>query len=169
MCGILAVIGGYRYKEIPDALIERGPDDYGIYQDELVQLIQTRLEITPCEIHLPYQLNNLVLLFNGEIYNWKELSEELNAENEYEVILKAFKRYGADFREQLDGQFTILIYDKDAGMIYIYQDDFKIHALYKTKYNDSFIYASNLRSFPEVKFDAIQTKGYGNISTATVL
>lgn len=169
MCGILAVIGEYRYSEIPEALLERGPDDAGIYQDEHVQLIQTRLEITPCKVQLPFQLNNLVLLFNGEIYNWKELAEELNAENEYEVILKAFKRYGADFREQLDGQFTILIYDKDSGMIYIHQDDFKIHALYHSEYNGSFIYASNLRSMPEVKFRAIQTKGYGNISTATVL
>ena len=55
MCGIIACIGDYRYKEIPQALIERGRDDNGIYEDNQVQLIQTRLEITKCKVKLPYQ------------------------------------------------------------------------------------------------------------------
>jgi len=48
MCGIVAIYGDYRYKEIPNALIERGRDGQGIYQDDYVQLMQTRLEITKC-------------------------------------------------------------------------------------------------------------------------
>jgi asparagine synthase (glutamine-hydrolysing) len=162
MCGILAVVGDYRYEEIPSALLERGPDDSGIYEDEHVQLMQTRLEITKAKVQLPFQTDRHVLLFNGEIYNWKAFG----GMNEFQSIINAYLN---DMMEDLDGQFSIIIYDKVNHTIKYFQDMFKIHVVYKTEYKGSTIYASNLRSLPEVKFKEISMKGYGNISTAEVL
>ena len=164
MCGIIACIGDYRYKEIPQALIERGRDDNGIYEDNQVQLIQTRLEITKCKVKLPYQWGGYVLLFNGEVYNWKELG----GENEYQSILMAFKKYGTNLSYYLDGQFYIIIYEI-GGTIYHFQDNFKIHTVYHIKYKGSDIYSSNIRSLPEIKFKELQHQGFGNITTAKVL
>jgi asparagine synthase (glutamine-hydrolysing) len=162
MCGIICVVGKYRYKEIPKALIERGRDDNGIYEDEYVQLIQTRLEITKCDVQLPYQDDRYVLLFNGEVYNWAEFG----GANEYESIIEAFC---SDKMDQLDGQFYIIIYDKFNNTLHHYQDDFKIHTVYNTNYHHSEIYASNLRSLPQIEFNKIQHQGFGNITTAAVL
>ena len=161
MCGILAVIGDYRYKEIPEALIERGRDDQGVYQDDHVQLMQTRLEITPCKVKLPFQHKGMVLLFNGEIYNWRELSEEVGGNNEYEVIINSFIRWGNDLHLHLDGQFYIIIYNPNnpEQKVYHFQDPFKIHTVYYDKFEGSEIYASNLRSLPEIKLKEPQHHG----------
>lgn len=165
MCGILAVIGKHRYKEIPQALIERGRDSQGIYENEHVQLIQTRLEITKCDIELPYQNDRYVLLFNGEIFNW----QELGGSNEYESILKAYSTDKDKLREVLDGQYFILIYDKETNRISIFNDEFKINAAYYTYYDESMIISSNIASLPVINYNKFSKKGYGNISTAKVL
>lgn len=154
MCGILAIYGDYRYKEIPKALIERGRDGQGMYQDEFVQLIQTRLEINKCDIELPYQTDKYVLLFNGEIYNYKEF-----ADNEYQAILNAYE-YGGE----LDGQYAIIIYNKETKELTTLVDGFGINCLYRDDYNGSRFYSSNLRSLPRVQFDKEQLRGYGNVT-----
>ena len=164
MCGILAVFGDYRYKEIPLALVERGRDSQGVYQDEHCQLIQTRLEITPCDIELPYKQDGYVLLFNGEVYNWQEFGG-----NEYEAIVNAFKRFGTDLHNHLDGQFRIIIYNTTTRERHHFKDDFSIHALYYIRHKGNDIYASNLRSLPMAEFKQTQPRGYGNVTTATVL
>jgi asparagine synthase (glutamine-hydrolysing) len=160
MCGIIASIGEYRYKEIPEALIERGRDDSGIYQDEYVQLIQTRLHITGGKVKLPYEWNDYVLLFNGEIYNWKELG----GENEYQSILMAYHR-DENMDEVLDGQYAIIIYNKRDNECEYFLDKHRIHTLYY----DNDIYSSNLRSLPSIEFNKIQSRGYGNITKQRVL
>ncbi len=165
MCGIIAVIGSYRYSEIPKALIERGRDSQGIYEDEFVQLIQTRLEITPCKIDLPFQTDRYVLLFNGEIYNW----QEFGGLNEFESIIKGFEKYGNDFESQLDGQFFILIYDKLTQNIVTFNDEFKINSCWYIRLDESLILASNLRSLPKIKFKEMSLNGYGNITNAKIL
>lgn len=165
MCGIIAVLGDYRYKEIPKALIERGRDDNGIYEDKHVQLIQTRLEITPCKVKLPYEWDDYVLLFNGEIYNW----EELGGENEYQSILIGFKNHDFNLQHHLDGQFYIIIYRKSDNSLHHFQDNFKIHTVYYDRFEGSEIYSSNLRSLPQIKLKQPQHQGFGNITTAKVL
>lgn len=164
MCGILAVIGKYRYKKIPEALIERGRDGSGMYEDENVQLIQTRLHITGGEIVLPYQTERYVLLFNGEIYNYRNYDK-----NEYAAIIKAYEQHGSKLNKKLDGQFFILIYDKKSSDIIMYNDEFSIQGAYAIDFKNSVIISSNLRSLPEIKFKQKQERGYGNVSMATVL
>lgn len=165
MCGVIAVVGKFRYSEIPKALIERGRDDNGIYQDDNVQLIQTRLTITPCEIQLPFQIDRYVLLYNGEVYNWKDFG----GVNEYESIIKGFEKHGYDLTGLLDGQYFILIYDKTTGDVYKFNDQFKIQSAWYVYHEDSLIIASNLRSLPNIKFKHEQHRGYGNITNARIL
>jgi len=165
MCGILASFGGYKYKDIPSALIERGRDSQGIYQDDYAQLIQTRLEITPCNIELPFKRNDKVLLFNGEVYNWKEFG----GANEFESILIAFERYGDNLVEHLDGQFYIIIYDTNKKLHYHFHDPFNIHCVYHLRHEFSDVYSSNIRSLPKIKFNKLQHQGFGNITTAKFL
>lgn len=165
MCGIICVVGKYRYKKIPKALIERGKDDSGIYQDDYVQLIQTRLQITGGKVKLPYEWDDYVLLFNGEVYNWMDFG----GSNEYESILMGVKQYGKDLGKYLDGQYYIIAYNKKDLKFYTFQDEFKIHVVYHTKYKDSDIHASNLRSLPKIEFNEIQHRGYGNITKQRVL
>lgn len=161
MCGILAIQGKHRYKEIPEALIERGRDSQGMYQDEYAQLIQTRLHITGGDVQLPYQQEEFVLLFNGEIYNYKTF-----ADNEYKAIIEAYK---SDRMNELDGQYAIIIYNKETHLMDVYLDELRIHALYMDEYNGSTIYSSNLRSLPKLEYDKYQHRGYGNITKQRVL
>lgn len=161
MCGILAVLGDYRYKDIPDALRERGRDSEGMYQDEHVQLMQTRLHITGGDINLPYQDEDYVLLFNGEIYNYKTF-----ADSEYQAILTAYR---FDKMHELDGQYAIIIYNKKKNVTDVYLDEMRIHTLYKINYKGSTIYSSNLRSLPELEFNKKQSRGYGNVTKCEVL
>lgn len=161
MCGILATLGNYRYKEIPKALIERGRDAQGIYEDDFAQLIQTRLEITKCNVELPYQQDIYTLLFNGEIYNYKDFGS-----NEWEAIINAFKDGRID---DLDGQYAIIIYNKQTHNLHYYIDEFNIHALYYDEIDGNKFISSNLRSLPRIEFNKSQLRGYGNVAKQRVL
>lgn len=176
MCGILAVIGKYRYDKIPEALIERGRAGSGIYEDDHVQLIQTRLQITGNdEIPLPLQWENWVLLFNGQIYNYKQLNEKFLPDNkflfdsDFETIIQGFPKYGADWINLFDGQFFIFLYNKTTHKYYTFTDELKIRTAYKVQYQDSTIISSNLRSLPEMKFNKFPSRGYGNVTNAIEL
>ena len=161
MCGILAVVGKYRYTEVPKALIERGRDGNGIFENEHVQLIQTRLHITGEKKVLPFQTDKYVLLFNGEIYNYKDY-----ANCEYQAILNAFKQGKL---KELDGQFAIIIYNKITNKMTIALDELRINSLVYTNHENSLIIASNIRSLPNIKIENINLKGYGNVSNSKFL
>lgn len=176
MCGIISVIGDYRYKEIPQALIERGRDGNGVYEDEHVQLIQTRLQITGNdEMKLPVQTDDWVLLFNGQIYNYKELNKrflymyDFKYDSDFETILYGFEKYGNIFIDMLDGQFAIFLYNKKTQQHHFFRDELAIRTVYKLEYQGSTIYSSNLRSLPEIKFNQLPTRGYGNVTNAIEL
>jgi asparagine synthase (glutamine-hydrolysing) len=176
MCGILAVIGDYRYKEIPQALIERGRDANGIYEDEHVQLIQTRLQITgKDEIKLPLETDNWVLLFNGQIFNYKEINEkflydvDFKYDSDFETIIHGFWKYGTDLFKLFEGQYAIFLYNKKTQEHYFFRDELAIRTVYKLEYEGSTIYSSNLRSLPEIKFEKLPTRGYGNVTNAELL
>lgn len=175
MCGILASVGKYRFDRIPDALLDRGVDDYGIYSDEHVQLIQTRLQITGKQkINLPLQFDKYVLLFNGEIYNYKELNKELDDfefsyDSDFETVLFSFIKWGNNFVEKLDGQYAIFIWDKEKQKEYFFTDKFKIKSIYKQNYKDSYIYSSNISSMPLISFNKTHCEGYGNVTNTEIL
>lgn len=175
MCGILAIVGKHKYDSIPRGLTERGIDDSGIYKEDGVQLIQTRLQITGFNrTDLPLRYDKYVLLFNGEIYNYLELNKELSEfefkyDSDFETILYSYIKWGDSFIDRLDGQYAIFIWNIETKEHKIFIDPFKIKSLYSIDYDNSVIYSSNIRSLKGITFDKLNITGYGNVSNARLL
>jgi asparagine synthase (glutamine-hydrolysing) len=125
MCGIAGIIADRPDPAALDlmlALIDhRGPDDLGTYLDESAALGTTRLSIIDLEGgHQPmrHEDTGVVLAFNGEVFNYKEVREDLarggfrfRTRSDTEVILALYLEYGVDFPEHLNGQFAVSIWD----------------------------------------------------------
>jgi asparagine synthase (glutamine-hydrolysing) len=127
MCGISGIINfkeqsqaAIDIKKMVSAMKHRGPDDDGIWLNHKVALAQTRLSIIDLSSlgHQPMWSNNqqVVMVFNGEIYNFKTLKASLSdydfqTQTDSEVILAAYLKWGISFVEHLDGMFAIALYD----------------------------------------------------------
>lgn len=148
MCGITGIISdeaidGQIIKKMAGVIHHRGPDDFGYYIDDNVALANTRLSIIDLDYgHQPMISDNgVVIVFNGEIYNYIELREQLmakgvrfNTNSDTEVILKLYERVGESCFEMLNGMFAIAILDKD--QLYLARDRSGIKPLYYTIVRD---------------------------------
>jgi asparagine synthase (glutamine-hydrolysing) len=150
MCGITALINKSTQKadynilkSMADVIHYRGPDDEGAYIHENIGLYHKRLSIIDLKTgQQPMQSGNLVIVFNGEIYNYVELRQELKADgfqfettSDTEVILKLYERDGLDAIDKLNGMFAFIIHDRRTNKLIIARDHFGIKPLYF--YNDS--------------------------------
>lgn len=173
MCGINGLIfkapAGDIYSEINlmnNEIIHRGPDDDGIYTvDNKIAMGMRRLAIIDLETGKQPIYNDdksLVIVFNGEIYNFLELRKALedkgvsfNTHSDTEVILKLYELYGTACFAMLNGMFAFSIHDKKKNQLVIVRDRFGEKPLYYTANDDRFIYASELKSIvklaPEIK------------------
>ena len=163
MCGITGVLDqnlkdknpliGQMTKEI----IHRGPDDDGFYTDDYVALGMRRLAIIDLESgKQPIMSENgeLIIFFNGEIYNYKELKVELEAKgytfktkSDTEVVLRMFEVYGEDSVKRLRGMFAFCIYDKTNKKIFLARDFFGIKPLYYLKMDNKILsFASEIKA-----------------------
>ena len=146
-------------------IIHRGPDDSGHYIDIVgskhIGLGMRRLSIIDIDNgKQPIISNdgNLILVFNGEIYNYLTLKNELelnhNVEfmtfSDTEVILKMYEIYGHESFDKLDGMFAFSILDKNSGKIFIARDYFGEKPLYYKKSDDKFIWSSELKSIVNI-------------------
>jgi asparagine synthase (glutamine-hydrolysing) len=102
---------------------------------------------------MPMQFDNYIIIFNGEIYNHKELRESLKVSGEVfqtasdtEVILRLFKNYKLESFKMLDGMFAICIYDIKNKKIILARDVFGIKPLYYSFFNKSFVFSSEIKS-----------------------
>ncbi len=160
MCSILGQINFEKNvnsnKEISilnSLLKHRGPDDEGYFNDEYVSLAFNRLSIIDLQTgNQPIKTYNIVSIFNGEIYNFKELKKELidkgykfRTNSDSEVIPVAYKAWGTQFFKKLRGMFAICIYDLDKKKIYLARDQVGIKPLYYFKTNNSIIFASEVK------------------------
>ena len=104
----------------------RGPDGRGTWHDEFVTLGHNLLSIVdePTESIQPWNHNNLVVVFNGEIYNYKELGAEfeLTTNTDTEVIARGVEKYGDAFLDKLDGMFGLAIYFKREKQLLLARD-----------------------------------------------
>ena len=171
MCGINGyVVKNGRALNIGEALrqmntkiIHRGPDEDGFFEESEncgVGMAMRRLSIIDLATGQQPIFSDdqtKVILFNGEIYNFKGLRDNLVSEgiqfhttSDTEVILRLFERYGVQSFSMLDGMFAFSIYDKVAQKIYIARDFFGEKPLYYTQNHDRFIWASELKSVMEV-------------------
>jgi len=137
----------------------RGPDESGIYVSKSAGLGSVRLSIIDLAtgtMPLPNANNSLWIVFNGEIFNHIELREELLAKNhtfktqsDTEVIVHLYEEYGPEFLNKLNGQFAIAIWDKTKQELFLARDRVGIRPLFYTTIGNTFVFASEIKSFLE--------------------
>jgi asparagine synthase (glutamine-hydrolysing) len=157
MCGIV----GFNWSDpsliarMTKIIEHRGPDDEGAYVDDHVSLGNRRLailDISP-KGHQPMQCEHLVITFNGEIYNFREIQAELetkgyrfNSDCDTEVILYAYHLWGPACVEKLNGMWGLCIYDKKARTLFLSRDRFGVKPLYFYFDGTRFIFGSELKA-----------------------
>jgi asparagine synthase (glutamine-hydrolysing) len=130
----------------------RGPDDDGLFVDGNVGLGFVRLSILDLskDGHQPMVDDDLVIIFNGEIYNYIEIKQELSSEFEFksktdtEVILKAYRKWGKKCLDKLNGMFAFVIYNKKTKEIFIARDRFGVKPFYYYKDENVFAFCSEI-------------------------
>ena len=165
MCGIGGIVNTNNSKidpniieNIKDSLEHRGPDNSSVkHISESNCFIHTRLSIIDLNdrSNQPFQSadGRYTLVFNGEIYNYKEIRKDLesiginfNTEGDTEVLLKGFIEHGEGILDKLRGQFAFAIYDDSEESIFLARDRIGIKPLYFSSYNDWFIFGSEIKT-----------------------
>lgn len=140
-----------------DRISHRGPDGAGYHVDERMALAHRRLSIIDLEGGAQPIYNedsSLVIVFNGEIYNYRELREELLAAghvfstaSDTEVILHGYEEYGSGILDRLRGMFAFVIWDSKAGKLFGARDIFGIKPFYYYRADGEFLFGSEIKSF----------------------
>jgi asparagine synthase (glutamine-hydrolysing) len=141
-------------------LHHRGPDDTGFEHHNqnrtTIGLGQTRLSIIDLSYagHQPMNYRELSIVFNGEIYNYKEIRKDLEksghqfiSNSDTEVILHAYEQWGTEFVHRLIGMFVIAIYDKNKDKLLIFRDRAGVKPIFYYWHDGLFLFASELKSF----------------------
>ena len=163
MCGFVGFVDKTKkidkkkiIKDMADRIIHRGPDSEGYYVDNSVAMGFRRLSIIDLEggnQPLYNEDKSIVVMFNGEIYNYKEIREELKEKHKFktnsdtEVIVHGYEEYGTDIFNKLRGMFGILIYDKNKDIVIGARDYFGIKPVYYYKDSETFMVGSEIKSF----------------------
>jgi asparagine synthase (glutamine-hydrolysing) len=153
-----------RIRAATDSLIHRGPDQQGTYESECVSLGAVRLKIIDLQAGDQPMISedgNTVLVFNGEIYNHRELRAELESRGEKfktnsdtEVVLRAFLRWDKDCFARLRGMFAIAVWSQDASRLVLARDRLGIKPLYFNLRDGELYFGSELKTIfahPEFK------------------
>ncbi|MEK7598919.1 MAG: asparagine synthase (glutamine-hydrolyzing) [Patescibacteria group bacterium] len=158
MCGIAGIIGGDQelIRKMTAAIRHRGPDDEGFFQDGDVFLGHRRLSIIDLAGGRQPFLSadgKSAVVFNGEIYNFKELKKELSRKHSFrsqsdtEVVLEGWLEWGQNIFERLEGMFAIGIWDGRNKTLVLARDRMGEKPLYYCASGDFFAFASELKSF----------------------
>lgn len=141
-----------------DRIKHRGPDSDGKYVDEQIAMGFRRLSIIDLSDQGSQPIFNedksLVLTFNGEIYNYKELREELVAsghkfytQTDSEVLIHGYEQWGEDMLDKLRGMFAFVIFNKNTNEVFGARDFFGIKPLYYAKMGETLMWGSEIKSF----------------------
>ena len=141
-----------------DRIKHRGPDSDGIYVDEQIAMGFRRLSIIDLSDQGSQPIFNedksLVLTFNGEIYNYKDLREELVASGhkfythtDSEVLIHGYEQWGEDMLDKLRGMFAFVIFNKNTNEVFGARDFFGIKPLYYAKMGETLMWGSEIKSF----------------------
>ena len=162
MCGFVGFVDKTKNKDITikkmaDLIKHRGPDSDGYYVDDNIALGFRRLSIIDLESGSQPIYNeekDKLIFFNGEIYNYKYLKEDLIAKGhkfstntDTEVVLHGYEEYREDFLLMLRGMFAFVIYDLNTKELFGARDFYGIKPLYYAKMKDSFMFGSEIKSF----------------------
>ena len=161
MCGFVGFTGGLAQREevlqeMMDAIIHRGPDSAGTYIDDDIALGFRRLSIIDLDSGSQPMYNenrDMVIVFNGEIYNYKELRDELikkghvfanNADTE--VLIHGYEEYGEELLTKLRGMFAFVIWDSKKKKLFAARDFFGIKPFYYALVDGQLVFASEIKS-----------------------
>src|SRR5690606_31081971 len=147
-------------QEMMNRMLHRGPDSGGYYSDDRVTLGFRRLKVIDLSDEGSQPIYNedrtCVLVFNGEVYNYRELREELIAQGhqfrsqaDSEVVLHGYEQYGVDILQRLRGMFAFAIWDIRSETLFMARDIFGIKPLYYTQHttDGSFMFGSEIKTF----------------------
>ncbi|MCC8192312.1 MAG: asparagine synthase (glutamine-hydrolyzing) [Ruminococcus sp.] len=140
-----------------DRIKHRGPDSDGKYVDDNVAMGFRRLSIIDLNAgHQPIfnEDKTVVITFNGEIYNFQELREELlgyghifSTKSDTEVLVHSYEQWGTDMLNKLRGMFSFIIYNKKKNEVFGARDFFGIKPMYYGLFGDTFMWGSEIKSF----------------------
>lgn len=162
MCGIVGFINKEEKKEkiikkMANRIVHRGPDAEGFYIDENIALGHRRLAIIDINAGIQPMFNEdekIVVIFNGEIYNYIELKAELKKKkhkfvtnSDTEVLVHGYEEWGSDLPSKLRGMFAFAIWDKEKETLFCARDHFGIKPLYYYKTEEEFLFSSEIKSF----------------------
>ncbi len=161
MCGICGFTGqivdrNETIKNMTDVITHRGPDSDGLFQDDYISMGFRRLSIIDLDGGTQPIYNedkSLVITFNGEIYNYKILREQLiKAGHKFytatasEVLIHGFEEWGEEMLPKLRGMFGFAIYNKNDGSLFIARDFFGIKPMHYTLIDGNLVYGSEIKS-----------------------
>ncbi|MEK9184561.1 MAG: asparagine synthetase B, partial [Patescibacteria group bacterium] len=162
MCGFVGYTGATKdNKSVLSSMLKvishRGPDSEDIYVDNEISLGFRRLSIIDLKNGSQPMFNEdktKVLVFNGEIYNYKTLRQELikkghifSTESDSEVLIHGYEEYGADLLNKIRGMFAFVIWDNKEKKIFAARDFFGIKPFYYAKMGSNFIFGSEIKGF----------------------
>jgi asparagine synthase (glutamine-hydrolysing) len=165
MCGINGILHLQLQKKVDeriltkmrDSLEHRGPDDKGLFIENNIGLGHRRLSILDVSLagHQPFlsEDGRYVLVYNGEIYNFKEFYPELKSNgfdirttSDTEVLMKLFQLHGLKMLNRLNGMFAFAIWDKIEKKLTVVRDRMGVKPLYYSFYNETFYFASEQKA-----------------------
>ena len=155
MCGISGIINYSKYNAnaVIEALKHRGPNEQKIFEYKNVKLLHTRLSIQDISHgQQPYEFNQYVIVFNGEIYNHLSLRKKYLFDFTFktladtETLLYLYIKYGKDMFEHVDGMFSFAVLNKDTNSIFLARDRSGKKPLFIYKDKDSLMFASELNA-----------------------
>jgi len=142
-------------RTITETMINRGPDDGGIWLDKHIFLGHRRLSVIDLEGgHQPMEAtnqqgHNAIISYTGEVYNYRELREELiaaghqfNTQSDTEVVLSAYLEWGEDFAKRLNGIYAFAIWDVQREELLLVRDRMGVKPLYYYPLHDEVLFAS---------------------------
>ena len=185
MCGIAGIID-LKKKPKVEALnrmllhmTHRGPDAEGVYNADNVLFGHRRLSIIDLSTNANQPFfdtnNRYVIVFNGEIYNYKEVKLEIDypwqSLSDTEVILAAYLKWGVSCLSRLNGMFAFAIYDTLKKELFVARDRIGVKPFYYSTTNDHFVFASEIRAVQEsgyISNEIDQTSVVGYLSSLFV-
>ncbi len=160
MCGFAGSFGNLNFKlndrKIFSSLKHRGPDSFGKCKIGMCVMYHSRLTIIGNSKHglqpITNEKNTTTLVYNGEIYNWKELrnnffpDEKKNIKSDTQILLRLFEKFGISFVNKLRGIFSFVIYSNKDKKIYLVRDRFGVKPLFYYKNNKNIFFATEIKS-----------------------
>ena len=164
MCGIAGIYRKNGIQERDKLLLEcmgdsmkhRGPDDFGYYYSDSFGIAHRRLSIIDISEKGKQPLSyagRYKIVYNGEIYNYIELREELlgegycfDSDSDTEVLVSAYDFYGIDFLNKINGMWAFILYDRETNQLIVSRDRFGVKPLYYYKKPGYFLFASEIKA-----------------------